>query len=100
MEVPRIGVKLELQLPAYVTASAIEDPSHMCDLRHSSQQHQILNPLSEDRDQTHILWTLVGFVTHWAIMGNSEHTQILVCAGALESTPYYLILDIKGRLQI
>ena len=28
------------------------DPSHVCNLHHSSQQHQILNPLREARDQT------------------------------------------------
>ena len=27
MEVPRLGVKLELQLPAYITATAMWDPS-------------------------------------------------------------------------
>ena len=26
-----------------------------CDLHHSSQQHRILNPLSEARDQTYVL---------------------------------------------
>ena len=36
MEVPRLGVKLELQLPAYTTATAISDLSRVCDLRHSS----------------------------------------------------------------
>ena len=55
MEVPRLGIKLELQLPAYTTATATWNPSHVCKLRHSSQQHQILNLLSEARDQTHIL---------------------------------------------
>ena len=56
MEVPQLGVKLEeLQLPAYATATATPDPSHICDLCHSSQQRQILNPLSEARDQSHIL---------------------------------------------
>ena len=55
MEVPRLGVKSELQLLAYTTATAMQDLSHICDLHHSSQQHQILNPLSEARDQTHIL---------------------------------------------
>ena len=54
MEVTRLGVKLELQLPAYFTVTA-SDPSHICDLCHSSWQHQILNPLSEIRDQTHML---------------------------------------------
>ena len=53
MEVPRLGVKLELQLPAYATA--MQDPSHVCDLHHRPWQHQTLNPLSEARDQTHNL---------------------------------------------
>ena len=53
MEVPRL--KLELQLLAYATATAMWIPSHICDLHHSLQQHQILNPLSEARDQTRIL---------------------------------------------
>ena len=51
MEASRLGVQLE-QLPAYTTATATPDPSHVCDLRHSSQQCQIVNPLSEARDQT------------------------------------------------
>ena len=29
MEVPRLGVKLELQLPAYTTATVTRDPSHV-----------------------------------------------------------------------
>ena len=30
VEVPRIGVELELQLPAYTTATEIRDPSELC----------------------------------------------------------------------
>ena len=55
MEVLRIGVQSELHLLAYATATATQDPSCICDLHHSSQQHQILNPLSEARDWTHVL---------------------------------------------
>ena len=55
MEVPRRGVKLELQLPAYTAATATQDLSLICNLHHSSLQHRILNPLSEAKDQTHIL---------------------------------------------
>ena len=44
------GVELELQLPAYVTAIASPDLSHIRDLHHSSQQRWILNPLSKARD--------------------------------------------------
>ena len=55
MEVPRLGVELELQLSAYTTATAVPDLSHVCDLDHSSQQCWILNPLSKARDSTCIL---------------------------------------------
>ena len=55
MEIPRLGVKSELQLPAYDKATAIRDPIHVCDLCHSSQQLWIPDPLSEARDWTHIL---------------------------------------------
>ena len=55
MEVPRLGVELELQLPAYTTATATPDLSRICDLHRSSRQYQILNPLREANDQTHVL---------------------------------------------
>ena len=55
MEVSRLGVESELQLLACTTATATQDPSCICDLHHSSQQCQILNPLSEARDWTCIL---------------------------------------------
>ena len=34
MEVPRLGVKLELQLLAYTTATAMQNLSHFCKLHH------------------------------------------------------------------
>ena len=52
MEILRLGVELELHLPAYTIATAMSDPRHICDLYHRSQQHLILNPLSEARDGT------------------------------------------------
>ena len=52
MEAPRPGVQSELHLLAYTTATAMPHPSRICNLHHSSRQHQILNPLSEARDQT------------------------------------------------
>jgi len=58
MKFPRLGVKLELQLPAYTTATATQDLSCVCNLHHSSLAMQILNPQSKARDQTH---NLVGF---------------------------------------
>ena len=55
MKVPRLGVKLELQLPTYITATAMSDLSHVKELHHISWQHRILNPLSEASNQTSIL---------------------------------------------
>ena len=55
MEIPRLGVESQLQLLAYTTATTPPDPSRIYDLHHSSRQHQILNPLSGARDQTHNL---------------------------------------------
>ena len=60
MEFPRLGIELELQLLVYASATAMQDLSLICDLRHSSQQCQILNPLSEARD-----WTLNPMVSSW-----------------------------------
>ena len=54
MEATRLGVELELQLLTCTTATATWDLSLICNLHHTSQQHQIPNPLSEARNQTHI----------------------------------------------
>ena len=37
MEVPRLRVESDLQLPAYTTATATPDPSRICNLHPSSQ---------------------------------------------------------------
>ena len=69
MEFLRLEVQSELQLLAYAMATAMWDPSPVCDLHHSSWQHRILNPLSEARDQTcnlvvpsqiHFCYTVMG----------------------------------------
>ena len=50
MKVPRLEAELELQPPACTTATVMPDLSFVCDLHHSSQQCQVLNPLREARD--------------------------------------------------
>ena len=51
IEVPRLEVALELQLPpAYTTATATSDLTLICDLHHSLWQHWIFNPLNKARD--------------------------------------------------
>ena len=69
MEVPRLGVELELELPAYTTTTAMSDPSLLCDLHHSSRQRQILNPLSKARDWTCVLMDTGQVPYQWAMMG-------------------------------
>ena len=61
MEVPSLGVESELQQPAYTTATATWDPSHVCDLQCNSGQPRLGNPLSEVRNQIRSLMD-----TSWA----------------------------------
>ena len=77
VEVPRIGVKLELQLPACTTATATQDPSCICDLHQSSRQCWILNPVSETRDQTRILVNTIQVCYHWATTGTPKRIIFL-----------------------
>ena len=53
MEVPRLRVTLELQLPAYTTAT--QDRINVCSLHHSAWQCWLFNPLSKARDRTCLL---------------------------------------------
>ena len=73
MEVPRLGFETKLQLPSYTTATAAQNPSHVCNQHHSSQQRQILNPLSKVRDQTHILMDTSRVPYHWVTTGTPNH---------------------------
>ena len=49
------GSEARGQIRASAAGLATQDPSRICDLHHSSQQCWILNPLSEARDQIHLL---------------------------------------------
>jgi len=70
MEVSRLGVEAEPQLPACPTATAMPEPSCICDLHHSSRHCWILNPLSEARDRTCVLMDASRLRFHWATMGS------------------------------
>ena len=80
MEVPRLGVKLELQLPVYTTATAMPDLSHIFDPHHSSQQRRILNPLREARDQTHVLMA-TSLVLN--LLGHNRSSKVFFFGGGL-----------------
>ena len=85
MEVPRPGVKWELQLPVYATAIATWDPSRIFSLHCSLWQYQILNPLSKARDQTHILMNTSQVCYYWAAMETPWLT--LDCPKSQQSRP-------------
>ena len=82
MDIPRLRVKSELQLLAYVTAT--QHPSHVFDLHHSSQQHRMLNPLSGARDRTHILMDTSWVHYGWATMGTIFYflTVPIICGSS------------------
>ena len=70
MEVPRLGSN---QSYTTATATATQNPSHICNLHCSSRQCQILNPLSEARDRTHVLMDISQVHYCGAIMGTPEN---------------------------
>ena len=78
MEVPRLGVEVELQLLASTIATATPDPSHIWDLCCSSRQCRILNLLSGARDQTHILMDLIRFCYSCTTVGTRSYFSLLV----------------------
>ena len=65
MEVPGLEVKLGLQVLAYTTATATQDPSHICDLYHSLGQSVTYITLSKYQgSSSHLHRDYVGFLTH------------------------------------
>ena len=59
MEIPRLGVELELQLLAHTTVTATQDPS--C-------------PLSRARDQICVLMDASQIRFYWAMVGTPKET--------------------------
>ena len=79
MEVPRLGVRLELRLLAYATATALWDLRCLCDLHHSSQQCRIPDSLSKARDGTRLLTDTSRVCFHCATMGTPLRSFLLAC---------------------
>ena len=76
MEVPRLGVELELHLLAYTIATATQDLTVVCNQYHSSWQCRILNLLSKARDRT---WNLmVPSQIHSPLSHNGNSTCLLL----------------------
>ena len=73
-EVSRLGVKSELQLPAYTTATATQDQSCIFNLNHSLGQCQIPDPLSKARNWTFILMDTSRICFHCAMVETPFNT--------------------------
>ena len=77
MEVHSLGIKSELQLPAYTTATAMPDPSQVCNLDCSYGHAGSLTHWARLGVEPAFSWTLV-FVTHWATLGNPEELDFML----------------------
>ena len=72
MEIPRLGVEWELQLPVYTTATATPNVSGIL------QQRWILSPLSQARDQTHILMNTSQVLNRLSLNRYSKNRKMLM----------------------
>ena len=79
VEVPRLGVQLKLQPSAYTRATAMQDPSQVCDLHHS----QVCN----------LHHTNAGSLTHWARPGITPASSWML-AGSLTTKPRQELLHL------
>ena len=91
VEVPRLGVKSEQQPPVYTTATATRDTSHVCNPSHSSLQRRILNPLSEARDQSHILHEYQSDLLALNHNRNSLHAHLIPAVSNPHSQGLFLL---------
>ena len=90
MEVPRLRVKSELQLPTYTTATATWDPSCICDLTTAHSNARSLTHGARPGINPASSWILVGFVTHWATTGTPHWV--------FSSTYYYSEIHLRSGL--
>ena len=70
LEVPGLGVESKLQLPAYTTATSMQDPSLIFDLHTTVHGNaRSLTHWARPGIKPCVLMDTVGFLTHWATMG-------------------------------
>ena len=69
MEVPRPGVELELQLPAYTTATPHRIPATSATYTTAHDNTRSLTHWARPGIQLSSSWILVGFITCWATEG-------------------------------
>ena len=102
MEVPRLGVQLELHPLAYTTATATPDPSRICNLHHSSWQCWVLNPLSKARERTLNLMVPSWIRFHCATTGTPyNHSKCKKgCVSNRNKWYYFKVIIIRKLLKM
>ena len=73
VEVPRLGVKSELHLVAYTTATATGYLSSICNQHHSCWKCWMPDPLSDAKDPTHILMDTSWIRFHCTTSGTPKY---------------------------
>ena len=98
MEVPKLGVKLELQLLVYTTALAAWDPSYICNLHHGSQQRWFPNPLARLGFELTSSWILVRLVISETHNENSLKDVIFFFFLLFRATLVTYRVEVKSEL--
>ena len=81
----------------------MREPSHICDLHHSSQQLGILNPMSEASNWTCVLMDTSQICFHWATAGTPFFLVFFVVVVFLGPHPRHMEvprLGVETELQL
>ena len=81
---------------AYATATATPDLSHICELHLGSQQHRILNLLSEARDRTRNLMIPSRIHFHCTMRGTPDEL-FLYCSAAGGAPSALMSLEVPRK---
>ena len=79
--------------------TAMQDPSHVCDLHHNSRQRWIHNPLSEARDQSCNLMVASWICFYTATKGTSFYLDIHTHTHTHTHT-FLIICGIQEEVQV
>ena len=107
------GFQSRSRIGACATTTAMPDPSHICDLHHSSWQRWILNPPSEAKDhicfivdtsQICFYWAMTGtpiFLIYWVapffLIRFSVHIQTMSSYAAIKAHRWIILMRLyKG----
>ena len=80
MDVPMVGIQLELQVPSYTTVTVTSDPSHVWDYPIAEGQTRSLTHWVRPEMESASSWILVGYVTCWAMSGTPDTTDLKTVA--------------------